>query len=51
LLDKLADEMGFSYTIREVESGYGFMDLKNPTDWDGMVRELMDRVSTFHVYR
>jgi len=43
LLNKLAEEMDFNYTIREVP-GYGFMDLNEPNDWDGMVRELVDRV-------
>jgi len=49
LLEKLAGELKFNYTVREVESGYGYMS-EDKHEWNGMVRELQDRVSFTKFY-
>lgn len=43
LLIKIQEELNFNYTIRNV-TGYGYMGEKSPHEWDGMVKELKDRV-------
>ena len=46
MLQKLAEEMGFDYTIYDVET-VGSMD--EDGNWDGAIRELIDGVR-FVVY-
>jgi len=43
LLDLIQEELGFNYTIRNV-SDYGYMSDTGNHEWDGMVKELKDRV-------
>ena len=45
LLNKIREELQFNFTIRAVDS-YGYMKETEPHEWDGMVRELQDRVSS-----
>jgi hypothetical protein len=45
LIKEISDILGFNYTFRLVKDGkYGSQD-KTTKEWNGMIRELLDRVS------
>ena len=50
LIREIAQRVGFNYTIRLApEAKYGISD-PNTGEWNGIVRELMDRVCTLRLY-
>ncbi len=50
LLKELAERIGFNYTIYLVEDGnFGVKD-KSTNQWNGMVRDLVERVSETAYY-
>ena len=45
LLSEIAEEVGFQYEIRLVPDGkYGAPEAEDSSKWNGMVKELLDRV-------
>ncbi len=44
LLEALAERIGFRYTIYLVEDGYFGVKDKTINQWNGMVRDLVERV-------
>ena len=49
LLNDIQEILGFEYTIYEAPDGvYGRMD--ENMNWNGMIKELIDKVSTLAIY-
>ena len=52
LLAEIAEEVGFQYEIRLVpDAKYGAPDPNDINKWNGMVKELLDRVSHFKSFK
>ena len=49
LLDALSELMNFEYEIYESSEGYGMM--APDRSWNGVIKELIDRVSNSNLYR
>ncbi len=50
LIDTLAERIGFSYTVYLVQDGnFGAKD-KTTNQWNGLVRDLVDRVSNSYIF-
>jgi len=43
-LDEIQQQLEFNYTIRDVAE-YGYMSDEEPHEWNGIIKELQDKVN------